>query len=413
MNKISHNLSLDVNESSSQCCISAKKGDTSRKLVISLSNNGQPYIISGECYAVFSAIKSDGSIIYHDCVVQNNTIVYEYQDVVTSTEGRVDCEVILFGGDSQRLFSPRFAIMVHATVFSDEETESSEEITSLVSLISKSNDAIIGANDATENANTAAENANTAAENANTNAVKKTGDTMTGQLTVNFSGGEAFRARRTVAFNNGSATKRLYSGIKVDGSNLVGHIQTVQENASGGGIGATTVGLLFKDDGLYQNLGGVETKLGGGGGLSINSDSVQVEEMEFYEGYGTTLTYRLLDFGFQGSLLDTNSTYLAEFVICGKLQVDSGSAEYFEAKITGILANGGFTQLQGYQKNIQMQFEYFGDDERVYDLSPNNVYYSSEDFQFWVDLKNIYNADQCYDGNLETFYSKASFLKLS
>ena len=88
------------------------------------------------------------------------------------------------------------------------------------------------------------------------NAVKKTGDTMTGMLTVEGNFGEAFKARRSAILSGTTKRKRLYSGIKVDGNDLLGHIQCADETGSDG-----VTGLIFRKDGLYQNLRGTETKL--------------------------------------------------------------------------------------------------------------------------------------------------------
>ena len=119
----------------SQQFISVKKGDTNHRLLITLMENGQPYQITNDCSAVFTAIKSNGAIIHNNCSIQNNKIIYDIASQDTSTAGTADCEIVLSGADGAVLTSPRFKLVVYETVYSEEEVESEEEYTSLRSLV--------------------------------------------------------------------------------------------------------------------------------------------------------------------------------------------------------------------------------------------------------------------------------------
>lgn len=132
-------FSLDIHEEHSNVCLNVKKGDTnSRKLHITLTEEGIPYEISDECYAVFTATKHDGKVLYNDCVIDDDTIIYELTPQTTASSGVMDCEIQLYGADDALLTSPRFLIVVDDTVYDTEtEIESTNEYAALVELISK------------------------------------------------------------------------------------------------------------------------------------------------------------------------------------------------------------------------------------------------------------------------------------
>ena len=137
--------------------------------------------------------------------------------------------------------------------------------------------------------------------------------------------------------------------------------------------------------------------------------TTHVGTIEFYEGYGTTLEYRLLDYS-NDLGLDVNSIYLAEFTILGCLQVDSGSSLNFEYHLKGVLNKGSWTQIQGYQKNTQYNLDSYGAYDSVYTRN-DSVSLDEYGLYFWIGLDNIYNADMAYD-YLQTTYATASFIKI-
>lgn len=134
-----YRFSLDIHEDHSNVCLNVKRGDTnSRKLHITLTEDGFPYEISDECYAVFTATKPDGKIVYNDCDIDDDTIIYELTPQTTAASGVMDCEIQLYGADDALLTSSRFLIVVDDTVYDTEtEIESTDEYNALVELISK------------------------------------------------------------------------------------------------------------------------------------------------------------------------------------------------------------------------------------------------------------------------------------
>ncbi len=152
MNFSIYRISLDIHKTASQLSFSARQGDTSRRLYISLVENGAPYEISQECYAVFSARKPDGTVISNSCTIQDNMIIYDMTEQTTALTGRCECEVSLYGYDGEMISSPRFAYTVYPSVGTEDVVVSTDEVTSLRTLITEANGAIGRANNAAESA---------------------------------------------------------------------------------------------------------------------------------------------------------------------------------------------------------------------------------------------------------------------
>lgn len=136
MNTADFFLSLDIHESSAQAALRVKKGDTARRLLITLTENGKPYEITKDCKAVFTARKPDGNLLYNACTVQGNRIIYALTAQTAAAAGEVCCELRLYGADSALITSPRFLLLVDDTVYSDGElVESSSEFSALTELL--------------------------------------------------------------------------------------------------------------------------------------------------------------------------------------------------------------------------------------------------------------------------------------
>lgn len=149
MNTSKYRFSLEVQESQSNVCLDVKRGDMkSRTLLITLTDGGFPYHISDECYAVFAATKPDGKKVFNDCVIEDDTIIYELTPQTTAAAGCVECEIRLYGADDKLLTSPGFLIAVHDTTFHDGDVvESETETNTLNRLISDAVEEYMDEND--------------------------------------------------------------------------------------------------------------------------------------------------------------------------------------------------------------------------------------------------------------------------
>ena len=98
-----YKIYLDIHNYGSHVLLKAKKGDTGSLLYITLMDGRSPYVITPECYAVFTAKKADGNILFNKCTIVENMIVYEFTPQTTSTVGRVECEIKLYGSGQRRI----------------------------------------------------------------------------------------------------------------------------------------------------------------------------------------------------------------------------------------------------------------------------------------------------------------------
>lgn len=123
--------SLDIHQQITQTHLAVRKGDTARKIVAALSDGGRPYRIAEGCYAVFKGKKPDGNVLYNNCTIENNCIVYEFTEQTAASAGHMPCEFQLYGPDGKIITSPKFSLIVSGLVYDDSEVESSGEFTAL------------------------------------------------------------------------------------------------------------------------------------------------------------------------------------------------------------------------------------------------------------------------------------------
>ena len=146
MNVLKYRVSLDMFDTLSQITIKAKKGDSACQIHITLTENGKIYKLSDGCNATFSGKKADGTFVYDNCTIVDNTIVYDFSSSIddngvcqlTAYEGNVECEIALFK-DSNQLTAPRFTLVVDGTVYNGEEILSTPETDVLRELINEAN----------------------------------------------------------------------------------------------------------------------------------------------------------------------------------------------------------------------------------------------------------------------------------
>jgi hypothetical protein len=149
MNYVNYRISLDMFDTSSQITLKAKKGDSACRIIIALTKNGKMYKIGEGCYATFNGKKADGTFVYDNCTIEDNTIVYDFTSSIdengvcqiSAFEGVAECEVALFK-DYKKLTSPRFNLVIDNTVYNGEEINSSSETDVLRGLIIEAKDIV-------------------------------------------------------------------------------------------------------------------------------------------------------------------------------------------------------------------------------------------------------------------------------
>ena len=131
-----YRIYLDVHKTHSGLSLDVKKGDTGRKILISLMDGGFTYNITSECFAVLNGVKPDGAILFKRCAIQDNTIIYEIDEATTNTIGIFECEIRLYGANDKVITSPGFDIVVNDTSY-DPSVVPESEVDALTHLISE------------------------------------------------------------------------------------------------------------------------------------------------------------------------------------------------------------------------------------------------------------------------------------
>lgn len=143
MKSTTNHVTLDIHNQSSQCVVHMKRGDTARRIVFSLMEDGVPYQISSDCSAVFTAEKPDGAILYNGCTIEGRRIIYDVTPQTTAVIGKVECEIRLYGANDALITSPMFTLLVDDTVYDDSSViESGTEVSKLTQLISDASNLI-------------------------------------------------------------------------------------------------------------------------------------------------------------------------------------------------------------------------------------------------------------------------------
>lgn len=137
-----HRISLDINSGRSQATIRVKRGETKRKLYITLREGGVPYQIADDCEAYFSAIKPDGQSINNSCDIVDNTIIYTFTTQTTPVVGTMDCEIILYDGKGEIIISPHITLIIENGTFNGDAVISTPEANALDKLLDRANSAI-------------------------------------------------------------------------------------------------------------------------------------------------------------------------------------------------------------------------------------------------------------------------------
>lgn len=130
-NLVPYRIQLDVKEVASQLSFSITKGDTGRRLIIQLVDDGKVFPIARGSYATFSADKPDGSTIFNDCTIQDDNIIYDITEQTVSCEGSTECEIVLYDSNGYRLTSPKFTIIVYEAIRTRVDLPSESEMTVL------------------------------------------------------------------------------------------------------------------------------------------------------------------------------------------------------------------------------------------------------------------------------------------
>lgn len=123
MEKSTYYISLDVHSAVAQEALFVMRGDTARRLVISLEEDGKPFLIPQSATVMFyESISKDGNVD-RQCKVEDGRIIYEFSTATTAKVGAFRCEVRVWEtdekGDKRIITSPAFELIVSDTLYHD------------------------------------------------------------------------------------------------------------------------------------------------------------------------------------------------------------------------------------------------------------------------------------------------------
>ena len=160
-------FTLNTRDEEAQLSFSVKQGDTARRIIATLTENGEMFCLPDDCYAVFAASKSDGTKFNDSCVIQDGRIIYDLDPQLTLAVGRADCDITIYDRGGTVISSARFVMVVFESIFAgaSDEMVSDDTFHVLNNLIGDANDTINDMEDLND-AVTAAEALRVEAENA-------------------------------------------------------------------------------------------------------------------------------------------------------------------------------------------------------------------------------------------------------
>ena len=158
----------------------AKMGDTERRVIAEIKDNGEDYSLAGVNTVEVRCRKADGKQVTKNATKDNNTIVIDISGQMTTCKGTAIVDVVLYGTDGGVLSTAKFYLNVDDGAVNEDDIKSSNEYESLT-------DALRTVGLAKEVANTALNTANEAV---------KTAESAMKQIPVILPGQRQRRAKR-------------------------------------------------------------------------------------------------------------------------------------------------------------------------------------------------------------------------
>ena len=152
MNYTNYKITLDMTKIQSQVSVPVPQNDTARRLYIRLYQNGKLFELKDGMRAVFAGEKEDGTVLYNDCLIENQTVIrYDFTEQTTAAVGTVNAQIRVYLEDGGLLTSPSLTIVVYKNAFSEDHITSTDEYNALNQLIEEANTLIFEVNTKLEN----------------------------------------------------------------------------------------------------------------------------------------------------------------------------------------------------------------------------------------------------------------------
>ncbi len=367
MNKSTYIKTLDLQKHGVQFTVNANQNEAlSRQLIINITDCGKPFDFgNGELTAVLFATKSDNTVLYNACEVDNSTVSYTLTQQTLTSPGEVRARLLIVAIDSiedaldaiennalgesetvQVLYSPEFCIFVDEVEAYDGAIESTDEYTALTEASATALAAAAAANTAASSASIAAGNISAcvtqSASGATITVTDADGTTTTADI-ANGAKGDSGSVGAT-----GAAGADGFSPTVSIGAITGGHKVTITDaqgahefNVMDGENAASyTMGATMDDTGNVLNVksGFIESKTGRKPlDLSGHTSTTPYKIEDIITATGTGV-YDVVG----GGYIAGNTWSASNANKRKRLNVDEGSIVVISAETTLIIASDGF-----------------------------------------------------------------------
>lgn len=243
MDKQITRLTLDVGLRDSYKVVFAKMGDTERRVIAEIKDNGEEYSLTGVNTVEVRCRKADGKQVTKNATKENNTIVIDISGQMTTCKGTAIVDVVLYGTSGGVLSTAKFYLNVDDGAVSEDEIKSSNEYESLTDALrvvglskevaetalttanealDTAGEAIAGAAEAKKQAAAATEKA-TAANNAAAAAEKQATAANSAATAANEARGKAVAAAQSVTEQSEKAVNDVKAAGAEAAQNLKGY----------------------------------------------------------------------------------------------------------------------------------------------------------------------------------------------
>lgn len=139
MQKVTRNITVDVSRRSCTRVVFATQNDlNSRRLLITLTDDGKPYAVSKRLTATVNFKCADESQwSYLATVLDNGKLEYTVSPNVLAVSGQTQATVSLFDGAQKKLTSAPFVIDVAATLYPEGELSDEAKLSYVDEMISR------------------------------------------------------------------------------------------------------------------------------------------------------------------------------------------------------------------------------------------------------------------------------------
>lgn len=123
-------ITLELNSNTAYTTVGAKQGDAyTREIIVHITADGTPWTIPDGVVASYRVRKPDGTAVWNDAVIKNNTVVITLSEETLAVAGRAYADITLYtnNGKAQILSTVSFIIIIMSSPNISKTVASSNE----------------------------------------------------------------------------------------------------------------------------------------------------------------------------------------------------------------------------------------------------------------------------------------------